>query len=82
MIQVNFFAALKEQLECEQIELEFEGIASVTDVKNKLVANNPNWKTALDNQSLLMAVNHEMVSQEYAVKDNDEVAFFPPVTGG
>ena len=82
MIQVKFFAALKEKLNCEQIELSPNKLLTVSDVKNKLVSQNPEWSSALNNQSLLMAVNQEMVNAEHPIKDNDEVAFFPPVTGG
>lgn len=31
---------------------------------------------------VMVAVNHEYVDMKYSLKDNDEVAFFPPVTGG
>jgi molybdopterin synthase sulfur carrier subunit len=32
--------------------------------------------------NVLSAVNHEYVDRDHAVRDGDEVAFFPPVTGG
>jgi len=33
-------------------------------------------------EQILFAVNHEYVHADYQLKDGDEVAFFPPVTGG
>ncbi|MFB1014263.1 MAG: MoaD/ThiS family protein [Alteromonadaceae bacterium] len=36
----------------------------------------------MENHSLLSAVNHEMVHGEHMIKSGDEVAFFPPVSGG
>ena len=34
------------------------------------------------NGKIMIAVNHEYVSENHLLKDNDEIAFFPPVTGG
>lgn len=75
-IKVRYFASLKEVVgRCED-ELEFVGIASVIDV----------WKQANNDKALpaniLAAVNMEYVDIDSLVKDGDEVAFFPPVTGG
>ncbi|MFT6207270.1 MAG: molybdopterin converting factor small subunit, partial [Colwellia sp.] len=43
---------------------------------------NNDWQHYLTNNSLLCAVNHQMVNNDFLVKAGDEVAFFPPVTGG
>ena len=41
------------------------------------------WKEALSEKKLIrMAVNQDMVQQTAGIKAGDEVAFFPPVTGG
>lgn len=82
MIKVIFFAALREQLGCGEVELASNNIKTVGDVKAQLVKLNPSWQSIFENQSLLSAVNHDMGSHEETVKAGDEVAFFPPVTGG
>jgi len=82
MIKVIFFAALREQLNCSELELNSENLSSVAKVKQALIEANPQWQPILKNVSLLSAVNHDMVGGESPVKSGDEVAFFPPVTGG
>ena len=82
MIKVVFFAALREQLNCNELSLSSEGIGSVAEVKSKIQQSNPQWQKAFSQHALLAAVNHDMVNDDFIVKSGDEVAFFPPVTGG
>ena len=83
MIKVVFFAALREQLNCAELSLGAdESTNSIAKVKQLLVEQNPKWQDTFSNASLLSAVNHEMVDSSHPVKSGDEVAFFPPVTGG
>lgn len=82
MITILFFAQLKEQLGQDKLQLAVGGELTVEQVKQKLVEHNPDWQSYLQNNKLLAAVNQDMVSETTIVKDGDEVAFFPPVTGG
>jgi len=82
MIKIVFFAALREQLDCSELSLPAENIATVADIKQALENKSEHWQKVLTSGSLLSAVNHDMVNAEHAVKSGDEVAFFPPVTGG
>jgi molybdopterin synthase sulfur carrier subunit len=82
MIKVVFFAALREQLDCSELSLSSEGIATIADLKAELASKNDKWQQVFANGSLLSAVNHDMVNSEQSIKSGDEVAFFPPVTGG
>ena len=82
MIKVTFFAALREQLNCSELELMSEQCLTVAQVKKAIVEQHPHWQSVLENASLLSAVNHDMVNAEHLVNTGDEVAFFPPVTGG
>lgn len=75
MIQVKFFASLRERAGKADMSIPAAGLATVTDV----------WASATDFDmpaNTLVAVNHEYVARDHAVQDGDEVAFFPPVTGG
>jgi molybdopterin synthase sulfur carrier subunit len=82
MIKVIFFAALREQLGCGGTEVSANNASTVSEVKDALGQENDDWKNYLTNNSLLCAVNHQIVQGDFTVKAGDEVAFFPPVTGG
>ncbi len=59
------------------MQLEISSIQTVATLWEMLSAG----KEALPTQ-ILYAVNHQYVHADYQLKDGDEVAFFPPVTGG
>ena len=82
MIKVLFFAELRERLgESEVLIKDFIG-TTVTDVLRELEQLNPRWHAILSEQKILIAVNHTMSGLSAPVKLGDEIAFFPPVTGG
>jgi molybdopterin synthase sulfur carrier subunit len=54
----------------------------VLKVKQYLINEHPHWQKTLQHESILSAVNHTVVRSEFVLKSGDEVAFFPPVTGG
>ena len=83
MIRVQLFASVREALNTSTTELPPAGIVEVNDVLQKLVAEHGElWEQILLQENVLMAVNQEIANRHTAVKDGDEVAFFPPVTGG
>jgi len=82
MIKIVFFAALREQLDCAELSLPAADAKTVNDIKQLLSDRNKQWQQTFSNTSLLSAVNHDMVDGTHLVKSGDEVAFFPPVTGG
>jgi len=75
-IKVLYFASLREKIGRASDLVEANSSMKVTQL----------WKSAtgLDNlpNELLVAVNQEYTSVDSTVNDGDEVAFFPPVTGG
>ncbi|PCI52674.1 MAG: molybdopterin converting factor subunit 1 [Gammaproteobacteria bacterium] len=82
MIKVVFFAALREQLDCSELMLNSKNISTIADLKRQLASKSEQWQALFSNTLLLSAVNHDMVNSEQKIKSGDEVAFFPPVTGG
>ncbi|MBE0468882.1 MAG: MoaD/ThiS family protein [Methyloprofundus sp.] len=75
-IKVRYFASLKELLGRSEDTLAFEQDLSVADVWAKAT------QLHVMPENTLAALNMEYVALDCAVADGDEVAFFPPVTGG
>ena len=83
-VKLLYFAALREQLGTsgEDIELP-SGVGTVAALRAHLVSRGGAWQTALAEAKLVRAaVNQDMANPSAAIKAGDEVAFFPPVTGG
>jgi len=80
-MRVLFFAQLRELLGVSELTVE-EPVADVEALRCLLAARGDKWALALDPDKLLVAVNHTLVSRDAPVHAGDEVAFFPPVTGG
>lgn len=80
-VQVLYFASLKEALQCsgERIELPAD-IRSVSALRDHLIAQGREALATAKN--LRVALNQEMVKMDAPLNDGDELAFFPPVTGG
>jgi molybdopterin synthase sulfur carrier subunit len=82
MIRIVFLAQLREQLGCAGIEVQAAEAKSIDELKKYLCEINPHWKQFIESKKILIALNHEYVRSNLSLKAGDEVAFFPPVTGG
>lgn len=82
MITVLFFAHLKETLDCERLQVEASQADTVAGLRVKLGDKGPLWLKNLGCGSTMVAVNQAMANEQTSLKAGDEVAFFPPVTGG
>ena len=84
MARVLFFASLAEALDtrAEEIELPPE-CTTGADLVALLRARGEPWDSALDGHTpVLIAINQEMTDIGAVIANHDEIAFFPPVTGG
>ena len=75
-ITVKFFSSLRETLDISSQTISPQDIRTVADAWNKATngAEMP--------EHVLVAINMDYVERSHQVEDGDEVAFFPPVTGG
>ena len=83
-MHVRYFAWLKHRvgLDEEEVELPAE-VRTVGALKALLAARHPGFAEAAASRGVLRcAVNHEHADDSVAIAPGDEVAFFPPVTGG
>lgn len=81
MIKVLFFAQVRELTGCESLEVD-GAFATVEALRAALATRGARWALALTPGKLLAAVNQTVVPLDHAANAGDEVAFFPPVTGG
>jgi len=83
-VRILYFASLREKVgrQAEEIELP-PGVATVAALRSHLRNRGGVYQDAFSEKALLRAaVNQDMVQPAAAIKAGDEVAFFPPVTGG
>jgi len=81
-VTVKFFASLRERMGRGEEQLQLESPTTVADLWVQLLATVKDNGPPLDEEAILAAVNHDYVDRDHALSDGDEVAFFPPVTGG
>ncbi|GHE98435.1 molybdopterin converting factor subunit 1 [Thalassotalea profundi] len=82
MNKILFFGQLKERIGCANTQVELEYPSSVAEVKLQLQQRGELWQQLLAQGNVLSAVNQTMASDETDINAGDEIAFFPPVTGG
>ncbi|VAX05608.1 Molybdopterin synthase sulfur carrier subunit [hydrothermal vent metagenome] len=83
MINILYFASLREQLQSDSEQLEMtSGITDINSLIEVLRARGGIWEEAFNGSTVMLAVNQEVAKPTKILNDGDEVAFFPPVTGG
>ena len=87
-ITVKLFAALREALGESELTVALSEVASdaspadVAAVKAVLAKRGVEWREALYQPNLVHALNHKVVFTDALISDGDELALFPPMTGG
>lgn len=83
-VKILYLASLREQLGRPGEDLELSpAVSTVAGLRTLLMARGGTWQAALAHgKALRVAVNQDMAQPTTPVRPGDEVAFFPPVTGG
>lgn len=81
MIKVLFFAQTRELVGMDELTVDGQ-FETVEALRAHLASQEGKWDLALEPGKLLTAVNQSIVPLDHALVEGDEVAFFPPVTGG
>lgn len=83
-IKILYFARIKEALNYSTEEIALpNNISTISALKDYLAQRGDTWAELFNGkQTIRAAINHEMVDNLAEIKAGDEVAFFPPVTGG
>ncbi len=84
MLRIQYFASIRETLGRSEEELELPAqVGSVQDLIDHLSSVNSSFQRVFSAQNkVLAAVNQTVVDLDHPLSENDEVAFFPPMTGG
>ena len=84
MIRVHFFGQLREDLKADSVQVDAPTPHCVSELIEHLSAMNADWQPIFTQHetTMLVAVNQEMAEHATPLQSGDEVAFFPPVTGG
>ena len=82
-VHILYFAGLREALgqTSERLALP-DHVGSVGELHAHLAARGGAWQALATTKNLRAAVNQQMAAMDTPLTDGDEVAFFPPVTGG
>lgn len=83
-IKILYFARIKEAVNYSTEEIELpSNVSTVTALKNYLSQRGENWENLFNGKQIVRAaINHQLVDDMATIQAGDEVAFFPPVTGG
>lgn len=80
-INLRLFALLREQTGVDRESLQTPA-QTVSALRTELVGRGGAWSSLQDANRIKAAVNQTLVAEDQALSNGDEVAFFPPVTGG
>lgn len=82
-VKILYFASLREALGRSEESLELPtGMTTVGQLRDFLCARGEDWQALAPGKSVRAAVNQDLAQASAPIKAGDEVAFFPPVTGG
>lgn len=81
MLKVLFFAQIREIIGLSVTDVDYRP-QTVSELLQQLAQRGDKWQLALTESTVLCAVNKKLVENSYVLQPDDEVAFFPPVTGG
>jgi molybdopterin converting factor subunit 1 len=79
-LRIYFFASLADITGIRETHLDPAGFVDVISVFNRFAKDFPRLETY--RSSVLFALNSDYAGPESPVRDGDEIAFFPPVSGG
>lgn len=80
MLDVLFFARIREQLGESKLRCAY--VENIDELIDALIIRGDKWAATLRAPNVIVAVNQVVAERSQLLRDGDEIAFFPPVTGG
>ena len=81
-MKIKYFAWIKDITLCDEEKIDDSKINDIENLKLFLINKYPNLKKHIQQKILRFAINKEYISNNSNLKNNDEIAVFPPVSGG
>jgi len=83
-VKVMFFSLIRERLNTDQLLLSLpeQGITLQAFTEHLIDTHDAHWREVLTSANIIKAVNQRVADDDCCLSDGDEIAFFPPVTGG
>ena len=81
-MRVLFFAQTRELVGVDELTIDEPYFTAAQQLRETLAGRGDKWQLALQDSALLVAVNQCLVPWDTPLSADDEIAFFPPVTGG
>ena len=81
-MKIKYFAWLKDITNSESETCDNMDITDINELKKYIVKKYPDLKKHIDQDVLRIAVNYEYIVENISLNANDEIAIFPPVSGG
>ncbi|GBE18118.1 MAG TPA: MoaD/ThiS family protein [Euryarchaeota archaeon] len=82
MVSIRLFAGFREKIGAEKIEVSVPVEIRLEDFIRRLGSDYPEIGALIEKSRATIAVNHEIVGMDQIISDSDEIALFPPVSGG
>ena len=81
-MKIKYFACLKDITNTENDKFDNINIKDINELKKYIVIKYPDLKKHIEQDVLRVAVNQEYIVENISLNANDEIAIFPPVSGG
>ena len=82
-MKIKYFAWIKDITNVDEEEIINEDIKDINDLKNFISKKYPKLSIHMQNNEIIrVAINLEYINENQKIFVNDEIAFFPPVSGG
>ena len=81
-MKIKYFAWIKDITKFNEELLNSNEIKNLDHLKKYIISKYPDLKRHLDQEILRFAVNQEYTIENIDLKKDDEIAVFPPVSGG
>ena len=81
-MKIKYFAWIKDITNIHEELLDSNEINNLNNLKKYIISKYPDLKKHLDQEILRFAVNQEYIIENIDLNKDDEIAVFPPVSGG